>query len=102
MEALQTKNLERRETLSIVSFPSLEQRHTMEILGRLKGMIHISSVWFELVIIFSKEGRKPEFGIPDLKSISKSFYNRPNGDSAVIYLTLFCSLIDYKKLNRVK
>ena len=55
MEALQTKNLERRETLSIVSFPSLEQRHTMEILGRLKGMIHVFSVWFELVIIFFKE-----------------------------------------------
>lgn len=56
MEALQTKNLERRETLSIVSFLSLEQRHTMEILGRLKGMIHVFSEWFEFVIIFfSKE-----------------------------------------------
>lgn len=43
------------EKLSIVSFPSLEQRHTMEILGRLKGMIHVFSVWFELVIFFKEE-----------------------------------------------
>lgn len=55
-------------------------------------MIHVSPVWFELVIIFSKEEIKPEFDIPDLKSISKSFYNRPNGDSAVIYLTVFFSV----------
>lgn len=100
MKVLQINTMGKREATPKVTFPWWEQRQAMEIFRKkeIQWFTFFCLVW---TCNYLKAKWKPEFSIPDLKAISKSFYNRPDCGSTVIYLTLvfcFLSTIDYKKL----
>lgn len=69
---------------------------------RLRRFLERKIQWFTFFCLawtcnYLKAKWKPEFVIPDLKAISKSFYNRPNCGSTAIYLTfVFCFLSTHR------